>query len=99
MSKKCDATAIFPICGQFGAIRKPDFGRIVCKTYTFITSNLLCYKNWKPNLKISNAALTPLPSVKILFLPKNAGFLQKNAGASKIKRALLHFLKLKSYIF
>ena len=37
LSKKCDVLVIFPIYGQSGAIRKPDFGRIVklkaCKTY------------------------------------------------------------------
>ena len=37
---------IFPIYGQFGAIRKPDSGCIVCKTYIFINNNLLSYKNW-----------------------------------------------------
>ena len=36
---------IFPIYGQFGAIRKPDSGCIVCKTYIFINNNLLSYKN------------------------------------------------------
>ena len=30
--------------------RIPD-GRVVCKTYIFIYSNILSYKNWKPNLK------------------------------------------------
>ena len=45
ISENCGVIAIFPIYGQFGAIRKPDSGRIVCKTYTFITSNLLSYKN------------------------------------------------------
>ena len=39
----------FFIYGQFGAIRKPDSGRIVCKTYIFINSNLLSYKIWKQN--------------------------------------------------
>ena len=34
---------------SFGAVQKPDFGRIVCKTYIFINSNLLSYKNWKQN--------------------------------------------------
>ena len=33
-----------PIYGQFGAIWKPNSGRIVCKTYIFINSNLLSYK-------------------------------------------------------
>ena len=44
MSENCDVIAIFPIYGQFGAIWKPDSGRIVCKTYIFINSNLLSYK-------------------------------------------------------
>ena len=45
MSKNCDVIAFFPIYGQFGTIRKPDFGRIVCKFYFFVNSNLLSYKN------------------------------------------------------
>ena len=44
MSKNCDVIAIFPICGQFGVIWKPDCGRIVCKTCIFINSNLLLTK-------------------------------------------------------
>ena len=47
MSENCDTIAIFAIYSQFGAIWKPDSGRIVCKTYVFINSNLLSYKNWK----------------------------------------------------
>ena len=43
--ESCDAIVIFPIYGQFGAIRKPDSGRIICKTFIFINSNLLSYKN------------------------------------------------------
>ena len=49
MSANCDVMVIFPIYDQFGAIRKPDSGRIVCKTYIFSNSNLLSYKNWKQN--------------------------------------------------
>ena len=49
ISENCDVTVIFPICGQFGAIWKPDSGRIVCKTYIFISSNLLSNKNTKQN--------------------------------------------------
>ena len=45
MSANCDVIVIFPIYGQFGAVWKPDSGRIVCKTYIFINSNLLSYKN------------------------------------------------------
>ena len=40
---------IFPIYGQSGAIRKTDFGRTLSKTYIFISSNLLSYKDWKHN--------------------------------------------------
>ena len=49
MLENCDAIAIFSIYSQFGAIWKPDSGRRVCKTYIFINSNLLSYKNWKRN--------------------------------------------------
>ena len=44
-----DVIIIFPIYGQLEAIWKPDSGGIVCKTYIFINSNLLSYKNWKQN--------------------------------------------------
>ena len=47
MSENCDVIVIFPIYGQFGAIRKPDSVRIVWKTY--INSNLLSNKIWKQN--------------------------------------------------
>ena len=50
MSANFDAIVVFSIHGQFGAIQKPDTGRIVCKTYIFINSDLLLYyKNWKQN--------------------------------------------------
>ena len=49
MSANCDIIVIFPIYDQFGAIQKPDSGCIVCKTYMFIKSNLLSYKNSKQN--------------------------------------------------
>ena len=45
MSANYDVIVVFPIFGQFGAIPKPDSGRIVCKTYFFIKSNLLSYIN------------------------------------------------------
>ena len=44
-----DVIVIFSIYGQSGAIRKPDSGRMICKTYIFINSILLSYKNWKQN--------------------------------------------------
>ena len=48
----------FLIYGQFEAIRKPDFGRLVGKTYIYINSNLLSYKNWKQkNLSSHTIAL------------------------------------------
>ena len=45
LSSNCGVIVIFPIYSQFGAIRKPDSGRIICKTCIFINSNLLTYKN------------------------------------------------------
>ena len=45
MSANCGVIAIFPIYGQLGEIRKRNSGRIVYKTYIFIKSNLLSYKN------------------------------------------------------
>ena len=54
-----------------------------------ILVDLSCYKNWKPNLKISNTAFMLLLSVKVLSLIKNEDFLQKNAGISKIKWVLV----------
>ena len=44
MLAKYNVIVIFPIYGQLRAIRKLDSGRIVCKTYIFINSNLLSYK-------------------------------------------------------
>ena len=44
-SESCDVIVIFPIYSQFGAIRKPDPGRINHKTYIFNNGNLLSYKN------------------------------------------------------
>ena len=49
LSENCDVIVIFQIYARFGAIWKPDSGRKVCKTYIFINSNLLSYKNWKQN--------------------------------------------------
>ena len=45
MSAKFGAIVIFLIDGQFGAIWKLDCRCMVCKTYIFINSNLLSYKN------------------------------------------------------
>ena len=45
MSENCDVNSIFPIYDLFGATRKPDSGRIACKKYIFIKSNLLSYNN------------------------------------------------------
>ena len=43
ISKNYDAIVIFRIYGEFGAICKPDSGRIVDETNIFIKSNLLSY--------------------------------------------------------
>ena len=81
MLVNCDVIYIFPISGQFEQFRA-DSGRMVRKTYIFINSNLLSYKNWKQNQKIVNIAFIPLLLVKVLYLPKNADI-------SKIKGVLV----------
>ena len=45
MTENYDVIVIFSIYGQFGAIQSLDSGRIVCKSYIFINSKLLSYKN------------------------------------------------------
>ena len=87
MSRNCDVIVIFSFYDQFGAIRKPDSGCRVCKGYVFIKSNLLSYKNWKHNYKSSKTAAILLLWVKVLFFPKNADFLKRNADISKSSRA------------
>ena len=80
MSESCDVIAIFPIYSKFWAIRKPDSGRIVCRAYIFIDSNLLSYKT---DLKYLNTSLTLL--LKVLFLAKSADFLQKMLTPAKLR--------------
>ena len=98
MSPNCDVTVIFPVHGQFGAFQKSDSGYIVNILYIFINKIFLSYKNGKQNYKISNRALTLLLWVKILLLPKNADFLQKNAVISKIKRASVNIFSETTYV-
>ena len=45
----CDVNVFLQIYGLFAAIRKPDSGGKVYKTYIFINNNLLSYENWKQN--------------------------------------------------
>ena len=45
ISANSDVIVFFPIYGQFAAIPKPDSGRMVYKTYIFISKNLLSHKN------------------------------------------------------
>ena len=51
MPGNCEDIVIYPIYGKFGAIQTSNSGRIVCKTYISINSNLLSYKNWKQRKK------------------------------------------------
>ena len=51
VKSNCEVIVIFLVYGIFGEIRKPDFGRIVCKTYIFINNSLLSYKKLNTELK------------------------------------------------
>ena len=58
ISANCDVIVIFPTYNQFGAIRKPGSGSIVCKIDIFIDSNLYLTKTENRTIKFSNTALT-----------------------------------------
>ena len=45
ISENCDVIDIFRIFGQFGAVRRPDSGHRVCKSYVLSNSDLASYKN------------------------------------------------------
>ena len=47
ISANCDVIVIFLINDRFGAIRKTDSGRLVCKTYVFFRSNLFILQKLK----------------------------------------------------
>ena len=78
MSENCYVIFIFPIYSQFGEIQKPDSERIVCKTYVFINSNLLSYKN-------ENKTKKSLAQLEALFLPKNGDCLRKMLTLAKLR--------------
>ena len=97
MLEKCDVVVIFPIFGQFGAIQNAKSGRIFCKIYMFINSNLL-----------SQRSLTHLSHYcfesRYYFCQKCRFFSKKkkDTDISKIKSALvlkLYFLKLHMYVY
>ena len=74
MSENCDAIVVFLIYGKFGAIWKLDSGHIVCKTYIFINSKLLSYKNQINTNSLHvlaiciSSILHVYATVKVLFL-------------------------------
>ena len=45
ITANCDVIVIFLIYGKSKAIRKLDSGRIVCKTYISINSNIISLEN------------------------------------------------------
>ena len=49
MSKDCNVIFFFLICQKSAAIRKPDSGHMVYKSYIFINSNLLSYRTFEQN--------------------------------------------------
>ena len=90
MPEYCDVIAIFSIYGHFGAIRKPDSRRIVCKTYIFINSNLLSYKNWKHNYEIPTSKRTLKKSTLIRVNISDNKLIKKYTQIWKKVRNLLN---------
>ena len=76
----------FFIYDQFGTIRKVDSGRMACKSYIFINSNLFITKT-KSRTKISLTQFSyycfELSKDTTIFA-KNIDFFGKNADISKI---------------
>ena len=58
MSANCNVIVFLPIYGQLRVTQKPDSGRIACKSYIFINSYFLSYKNWKQNYKIPDITMS-----------------------------------------
>ena len=72
MSANYDVIVIFTIYSQLGAIWKPH-AQSVKLTFTLIATVYLT--KTENRIKKSQTALTPLLSVKVLFLLKDADFL------------------------
>ena len=51
ISENCDVICIFRNFGHFGAVRKPDSGHRVCKSYVFSNSNFSLLQKLKTKLK------------------------------------------------
>ena len=43
-SENCDVIIFFCTFGEFGAVRRPDFGHRVCKSYAFSNSFQKCFQ-------------------------------------------------------
>ena len=81
MSANCDVIIIFPIYGQFGAIRTPDSEHIVCKTYILISSNLILKKLKTKNLQHSSHNIA---SNKGTMIAKNGDY-EKILTSAKLR--------------
>ena len=69
MSANCDVIAIFWFYGQFGAFWKLDSRSIFCKTYIFINSSLLSYKNESIIKKsLTSQKITDISNIKEVLL-------------------------------
>ena len=93
MSENCDVIFNFPIYGQSGAIRKPDSGLMVCKTFffwkTFFSLIVTFYrtKTENKNKKSLNTAVILLLWV-YYFWQKILIFCIKYADICKIKKVM-----------
>ena len=70
MLTNCDVIVTFSIYSQLGVIRKPDSGRIVCKTYIFINSITFYHTETENKTKKSNTASIWFVWKEGLFSPK-----------------------------
>ena len=82
MSENCDIIVFFLIYGQLAA-------KWISDAWLFLLTITFYLTKTENRTKKSNTALILLLWVTVLFLPKNANFLPKNADTSKIKGVLV----------
>ena len=72
---------------QFTAIleQSPDSGRIVCKIYIFMNSNLLFYKNWLELRNLQHSSRTIALSKGTILAKKTLIFWQRMLASAKLR--------------
>ena len=87
--ESCDVIVIFLIYGQFGAIRKPDSGYIVCKLIPSLIRTFYLIKTENRTVKFLTQLSQYCFEKGTIFAKKTLIFCKKNADINKIKRTFV----------